>query len=72
MFLMKVISLFYNIELQVISWLEKISYELPEWDYGLVGLRNRVSEEIIHRTSELKRQMKTTLGEEDRSIEDGF
>lgn len=41
MFPLKV--LFYiNLEMQVISWLEKISYDLPENDFNLQKLREKI------------------------------
>ena len=58
--------------MQVISWLEKIMYELPNNDANITLIKEKIDNDMFNKIKIMKENLAKVLQEENRSHEDIF
>lgn len=58
--------------MQVISWLEKIMYELPNNDANITLIKEKIDNDMFNKIKIMKENLAKVLREENRSHEDIF
>jgi hypothetical protein len=62
----------FNQGMQVISWLEKIMYELPNNDANITLIKEKIDNDMLNKIKIMKENLAKVLQEENRSHEDMF
>jgi hypothetical protein len=62
----------FNQGMQVISWLEKIMYELPINDANITLIKEKIDNDMFNKIKIMKEHLAKVLQEENRSHEDMF
>jgi hypothetical protein len=68
---LKVFFLF-NQGMQVISWLEKNMYELPNNDANITLIKEKIDNDMVNKINIMKENLAKVLQEENRSYEDMY